>query len=239
MKRIATLLTFALLAAAPASAIGAVPTETEASAEGKSAFAGSAVALGQGVGLGTFVADEYARTPQVSTSLMLMPRYTFEVAEKKLVASMRQMFALEETRPDNATGRRLAWSDTTAMLAAPRIVVEPFTGVSVTPSVRYAAPLSLESMFASSFGTLGAAVALDRAFGHLELNGSFTATKGLFRYTSRVVTSEEALVTDDASRAVMVCRGGEQFCGSAGMNSDFAFRTALAVRYRLDRKSVV
>lgn len=239
MKRLARiLLSIAVIAsAAPARALG--PVEAAAGVEARSQsspFAGSAAALSQSAGLGTFVANEHARTPLLVTGMLLMPRYAFALGGSQLVLSLRELVALEETRPDNATGRRLAWSDLSARVAAPRLVTEPLTGIAVTPSVHYALPLSLESQFASSRGTLGATVALERRFGSLEVNGSLALAKGLFRYTSKVATAAEALLTDGENRAVMICRAGESFCGSAGMNSELSLRTALSMRYQLSER---
>ncbi len=202
-------------------------------------FAGSALGLSQSVGLGTFVADEHARTPTTATQLLLAPRFGFDLGGVALAVSARQTLSWEETQPDNPTGRRFDLDDTRLSVAAPRLLVEPFTGVGLTPSVRYLLPTSYASQGAGSHGTLGLGLGLARGFGsdsgnQVEVAYAFAFNKGFARYTAKGVASGP--VADPEGRAVVLCRSGESTCASAGMNTDYSFANTLSLRWAYGRR---
>lgn len=211
---------------------------SSAPADSASPF-GLAVGLSESVGLGTFVANPFARTPTVGTTLTLNPSVRFTLAGKKMVAAAKWSGYLEHTKPDNAMGRSFAPTDVFLTVSLPAVATIPGAGISVSPGVRYTVPVSYESSFASSRGTSGLSVVLARSLYGFDLSYTGAVNKGFFGYTSKVATAKEALLTDDQGRRVIVCREGEQFCGSAGMNTQFSFSNILAVGFNLSSKMSV
>lgn len=210
--------------------------EPEAQEQRKRSPFGFTISFSEQVGIGTFVANEFARTPTIGSFLMLQPSYRFSVKGVPMVATVRQNLFLEHTRPDNMTGRRFSPSDTQLNLVLPGLYTEKFTGISLTAIFRYTLPISYESRYATSFGTPGVMVSLSRSLYGFDLGLTSSFNKGLYRYTSRVATPDMAALTDGDGRSIIICRGGATACGSGGMNTNFSFWNNLSVRYNVTSK---
>ncbi len=254
---LAALLIPAVASAQPATSPGALPIDSGAAtsqtstdtvgtvagtvepepekARARSPF-GFTVSFSEQVGAGTFVADEFARTPTIGSFLMLQPSYRFSVAKLPMAVSVRQNLFLEHTRPDNMNGRRFSPMDTQVSLVFPGLYTEKVTGITLTAILRYSIPISYESRFANSLGTPGAMVNLSRSLYGFDLSFMSALNKGLFLTNSRVATRDLAAITDGDGRSIVICRGGEAVCGSGGMNQNFSIWNNLGVRYNVTSK---
>lgn len=163
----------------------------------KARFGGLAT-FEQSLGVGSFVADRYARNTYYGMSLSLRPRYYFN---SKMLLELRFDIQTELTNsytPSSSTynttkKHQFLPSDTYLTFRYSNLLREPHTGISFSPYVRVGFPTSYESRFYDQY--LSAAFALDTtdmvANNHLYLDYTFRFTKYFNKYTTATVHTND------------------------------------------------
>jgi hypothetical protein len=168
---------------------------------------GGLIVLEQSLGLGTFVADKYARNPYYGLLLSARPRYYIN---KHMMLELRFDVQTELTS-SYTTGttkkHQFMPSDTYLTFRYSSAYKEPYTGITFSPYIRLAFPSSYESRFRDQY--LSMALALDisdmLAKGHVYLNYTFRFTKNFNKYTVATVSSN-----DEYPVAVARAKGNEE-----------------------------
>lgn len=139
---------------------------------------GGIVVLEQSLGLGTFVADEYARNPYYGWSLTLRPRYFFT---DKLFAELRFTLQGELTKSYTTSTthkRQVMPSDLFLTLKYQNLYTIPVLNIALSPSLRFGAPTSYESRYRNLYLSGAAGLDMQRIFGsHFLLYYSFRFNK--------------------------------------------------------------
>lgn len=195
------------------------------------------VGLDNSVGQGTFVNPAYYA--YVGSRLELAPSYSFTLLGKKLAASAGAGIGWEFTPPDNDNARRYSWSDLRLGISAPAIYKEKFTGVSISPSLGYSIPLTLESWTAGSLGNLSLSASLSRTFiEKLHTRLGFSVVKGFFGQPYSGISSAYASQRDAAGNLIYICRENAAYCAAAGNNTQWRIGANAGVSYNFsDRLS--
>jgi hypothetical protein len=171
---------------------------------------GGIVVLEQSLGLGTFVADEYARNPYYGWSLTLRPRYFFT---NKLFAELR--FSIQGELTESYTTstrykRQVMPSDLFLTLKYQNLYTIPVLKIALSPSLRFGAPTSYESRYRNLYLSGAAGLDMQRVFGsHFVLSYSFRFNKNF---------NETFTPTLDSKVAVTRFRGVEDAGGGMVIN---------------------
>ncbi len=178
----------------------------------KTPFAISVV-LEQQLGIGTFVADKFARNPFYGYSLSLRPRYYFT---DKLFAELQFSILGELTQSyqsSNTYKRQVMPSDLFLTLKYSNAYKIPGLGLNLSPYIRLGAPTSYESRYRNLYLSTAAGFNLGRMIGnHFFLDYAFRFNKN-FNKTAQPTIS-------GASIALARTRGNEDIGGGEVINGD-------------------
>ncbi|MBM4397861.1 MAG: hypothetical protein FJ087_19525 [Deltaproteobacteria bacterium] len=158
----------------------------------KSPF-GGIVILEQSLGVGTFVDNQYARTPSYAWLLSLRPRYYFT---NKLSAELRFDITQELTTSYGTSTtykRQVMPSDLLLTVRYHPVYRIPVVGIGISPFVRLGAPTSYESRYRNLYLSTAAGLDLNRLLGPVYLNYTFRTTKNFNRTTVATVTGPVAV----------------------------------------------
>lgn len=184
--------------------------------------------LDHALGQGTFIdASKYAF---LGASVDLALRYSFKVAGIKLGTSARGYFAYEYTLSDAPNGRRYAWRDLSFGLSAPAVYKEQFTGISITPSLSFIIPITLESWQASTITVLSAGLNLTRSVGLFDFSLAVSASRGFHQNPLNAVRAKGSV--DPTGYHKELSRQGETIAGVNGTNNAWSLSGSLAVTFR-------
>ncbi len=198
---------------------------------------GGIITFEQSLGLGTFVADKYARNPYYGMLLSLRPRYYIN---KKMMLELRFDIQTELTSSyTTSTTKKHQFmpSDTYLTFRYSSLLREPHTGITFSPYVRLGFPSSYESRFRDKY--LSLAVAFDLADmlakGHLYLNYTFRFTKNFNKYTVAAVSTN-----DQYPVAVARFKGNEELAtnliATGLQNTSFSFLDSVMVSWIINPK---
>lgn len=170
---------------------------------------GGTVILEQSLGVGTFVADQYARTPYYSWLLSIRPRYYIT---KQLFAELRFDLSQELTTSYGTTTTKkyqVMPSDTLLTVKYSNLYTIPKAKINFSPFIRITAPTSYESAYRDLYLALALGFDLTRTFGPIFLDYTIRASKSFNKYTV-------ATVKVDKSKPVAVARvkGNEELAGN-------------------------
>ena len=156
---------------------------------------GGLVLFDQSVGVGTFVADKYARNPYYAMVLSLRPKYYFTnqltlEGRFDLSAELTKSFTSTTTAP-----RQVMPSDLFFTLRYQNAYQGKYTGdIGISPFLRIAAPTSFESRYRNQYLSLGVGFDLSRMIGeHVFLGYTLRASKYFNRTTTATVTGPVAV----------------------------------------------
>ncbi len=166
----------------------------------------------QSLGIGTFVADQYARNPYYGWSLDLRPRYYFT---PKLFAELRFTLQGELTtsyQTSTTYKRQVMPSDLLLTLKYNNVATIPGIGVNFSPFIRLGAPTSYESRYRNLYLSTAAGFNLNRMFGnHVFLDYQFRFNKNWNRTAQPTISGTVALAR---------FRGAEDVGGGEVINGD-------------------
>ncbi len=184
----------------------AILTGSATGGKRKSKF-GGIVILEQSLGLGTFVADKYARNPYYGWSLTLRPRYFFT---DKLFAELRfsvQGELTESYTTSTTYKRQVMPSDLFLTVKYQNVYKIPVLDIGLSPYIRLGAPTSYESRYRNLYLSGAAGLDMQRMFGgHFLMFYSFRFNKN-FNKTFTPTLSDDVAVT--RFRGVEDAGGGE------------------------------
>ncbi len=231
---------------APAGNSGAAATQTTAAANVATSSSGSPSVAKSGdaqhaedeggvhfnggistsVGLGTFVAP--ATSAYLATIFNVGAAYGFEVKGKKLLATAGWLGYYELTLPDDEAGRRFSPWDIRPSLSAPKLWTEEHTGISLSPSVGFTIPASIESVNATLITALSAGVSANKKLGPFGLRLSVNGTRSFYRVPFVPTFARPA---PPAGPLVYIGREGETYINTAGMNPAWSLITGAGVSW--------
>ena len=196
---------------------------------------GGTVTFEQSLGLGTFVADTYARNPYYGMLLSLRPRYYIN---KKMMLELNFSIQTEITSSyTTSTTKKHQFmpSDTYLTFRYSSLLKEKHTGITFSPYIRLGFPSSYESRFRDQY--LSLAVAFDLADmlakGHLYLSYTFRFTKNFNKYTTATVSTN-----DDYPVAVARLKGNEELganlIATGLQNTSFSIRDSLLASWLIN-----
>lgn len=194
-----------------------------------------ATTLDHYLGVGTFVDTRYYS--YLAAWLTIQPQYLFSIGKQRLVASVTVRGAWEYTLPDVETGRRWSLFDTRIGVAAPAFFREPNTKIAFTPSVGLLLPTSLESWNAGLITSLSVGFALSRSIGVVDFRFNASGSRSFYGqansgYRNPNLDGTGAAPRDASGNLLAVCRPGEEFCATAGMNPAWSFVVGGQVQWR-------
>ena len=185
---------------------------------------GGIVALSQSLGLGTFVADQYARNPYYGWGLSLRPRYFIT---SKLFVELGFSIQGELTQSyqsSNTKKRQVMPSDLFLTLKYQDVYEIPVLKIRMSPSLRLGAPTSLESRYRNLY--LSGAIGLDlsRTFGnHFLLHYNIRFNKNFNRTFTPTLGTDVAVARfrgyEDA--------GGGEIINGVDNNTSFSVSNSL------------
>jgi hypothetical protein len=182
----------------------------------------------QFVGSGTFVNPDFYGS--MGLSVLFAPTYNFSANGLPLIVGLRQMAQVQYLRPvDNPTGRRFDFSDTRLSLTAPVLLTEKFTGIAFTPTFSFTLPISYDSRMASTITRLALGARLTRSLWRFDLTYSLGGARS-FHANPAIV--QFAAPRDPQGNLVALCRDGQSFCGSAGMNAAWSMANTFSLNFR-------
>lgn len=189
----------------------AILTGSATSGKRKSPF-GINATFEQSLGIGTFVADKYARNPYYGWSLDLRPRYYFT---PKLFAELRFTLQGELTtsyQTSTTYKRQVMPSDLLLTLKYNNVATIPGIKVNFSPFIRLGAPTSYESRYRNLYLSTAAGFNLNRMFGdHVFLDYQFRFNKNWNRTAQPTISGTVALAR---------FRGAEDVGGGEVINGD-------------------
>lgn len=176
-----------------ASSAAAATSDIDTKAQAKNKFPVSAtVVYDNSLGVGTFVANEYARNPSWSMSLSLRPSLTlWEKLRLSLRADVVKNLTTSYQGNANADAsaesymRQLTVSDLMLIASYPEIYKEPITGIGIGANLTAYAPVSMLSRSTNQVLALRPGVAVSWAWEGLSLGYSFFFRKN-FNTTTNV-----------------------------------------------------
>ncbi|MFH1807783.1 MAG: hypothetical protein ABIJ09_03505 [Pseudomonadota bacterium] len=187
------LLVPALVMLGAASTAHAITGNVDSTAQATKKFPVSATLVyDNSVGIGTFVANEYARNPSWSMSLSLRPSLTlWEKLRLTLRADVvkNMTTSFQGNANADASGesyvRQMTVSDLMLIAAYPQIYKEPITGISIGASLTGYAPVSMLSRATNQVVALRPGLAVNWAWEGLSLDYAFYFKKN-FQTTTNV-----------------------------------------------------
>ena len=190
------------------------------------------------LGTGTFVnPDLYS---SLTMALTVSPAYSFHVKGIDLRLSALGRLLYEYTLPDNETGRRIAPWDIRLGLSAPAIYKDKLTGINVSPSVGLTIPTTLESWQAGLITSASAGVALSRKVSMFDFAATASAAHGF--YTSvenRIANPNKSTEQNNNPNTWILCRTGEAYCGTLGMNTNWTVITGLSANFHATKELII
>ncbi len=178
----------------------------------KSPF-GVNVLLEQSLGIGTFVADKYARNPYYGWTLQLRPRYYFT---DKFFAELSFALTGELTtsyQTSTTTKRQVMPSDLILNLKYSNVYKIPGLGIGISPYLRLGAPTSYESRYRNLYLSTAAGLNLTRMF------GSHVLVDYMFRFNKNWNKTAQPTITG-SQIALSRLRGNEDVGGGEVINGD-------------------
>lgn len=171
----------------------AILTGGTAAGKRKFPFGGIAI-LEQSLGVGTFVANEYARTPYYAYLVSLRPRYYIT---DQLSAELRFDFSQELTVSSGTSTtykRQVMPADLLLTVRYQDVYKIPKVGIGISPFVRIGAPTSYESRYRNLYVSTAAGFDLTKLLGPVFLDYTLRATKNFNGTTTATVTGPVAVV---------------------------------------------
>jgi len=198
---------------------------------------GGTVTFEQVLGLGTFVADTYARNAYYGMLLSMRPRYYIN---KKMMLELNFSIQTELTSSyTTSTTKKHQFmpSDTYLTFRYSGLLKEKYTGITFSPYIRLGFPSSYESRFRDQY--LSMALAFDvtdmLAKGHLYLGYTFRFTKNFNKYTTATVSTN-----DNYPVAVARLRGNEELgsnlIATGLQNTSFSVRNSIMASWLINPK---
>lgn len=179
-------------------------------AEGHEASRLRARIIGEmGVGMGTFVANEFSDDPLVYSALTLTPIYRLASLPLQPNLSISQAFQWEYTDPNNVSARRFQWGDTLVSLSTNSLYLHEPTGIRLGASLGATLPISYRSWHTNKITATSGSLRATWGSGKFMVMGTAGATKHFYLYRNEVHEGEVAF--DDGLKAVH-CRSGQEVC---------------------------
>lgn len=206
----------------------------------KEKFRGSSASFSSSVGTGTFVADEFADSPYLDTSLSFSVRYKL-APKHSLNAGWGLTYEL--STPDNAEGRRFTPNNTT--LGYSYSYGPLLAKINLSASARVALPTSYESQYNGTIFNLTVGPNLSRSFLKDKLTLALTS-----RFTKYVPNSPnrglrngdpntgtgKTQTGETPNYASAYCREGANFCSGGSLNANYSFYNSLSLSYSFTEK---
>lgn len=171
------------------------------------------ILLEQSLGIGTFVADKYARNPYYGWLLQLRPRYYFT---DKLFAEVNFSIQGELTNSyttSTTQKRQVMPSDLLLTVKYSNIYKVPVLGINLSPYIRLGAPTSYESRYRNLYLATAVGFNLTRMFGqHVLLDYLFRFNKNWNKTAQPTLGSGRI--------ALSRLRGNEDIGGGEIINGD-------------------
>ncbi|MBN2360514.1 MAG: hypothetical protein JXR83_13750 [Deltaproteobacteria bacterium] len=170
-----------------ATAPTATATVEAGDKDGKPKFPVSAsVTLDNSVGIGTFVANQYARNPQWSIGVAFRPSLTlWEKVNLSLSVAAAKNMLLNYTYGDSYM-RQLTIGDVGFGVAYPELYREPVTGIGFGANCSFAIPVSMQSRSATLITAVRPALSVNWSWQDLSLNYGIAFRKNFHMYTNVV-----------------------------------------------------
>jgi hypothetical protein len=189
------------------------------------------------VGIGTFV--DPTKYAYLAAQVNAFVSYRTQIKGRAIAFGL-QPFGLnglfyEYTPPDSSTGKRANWSDARIAVSMPALIKESFTGIVATPSFNVIFPTTPESWNAGLITRVGLGLSANRVFmspiGMIQVGAGGIGTFGAYRNPQRLVYKDNR--RDPAGNPIVLCRTGEQVCGSFGNNPMFAIQASMGVTWSI------
>ncbi len=213
----------------------------ESTTKGSGAHFGGIITFEQSLGLGTFVADEYARNPYYGWSFYFRPRYYIN---RKMYVELRWGFDVELTSSYTSASsgaisnkkHQFMPSDVYLMYRYNSLLKEKHTGISFSPYVVLNFPASYFSRHQGLYlgSTFGFHLSDAVAKGKLFLDYRFSFKKNFHKYT-------ESLLSKSESYPIALARlGGNEDLGeyiaSGTDNTSFTFSNSFMISWSMTDK---
>lgn len=187
------------------------------------------------LGTGTFVNPNYYSYLAANLSITL--RYAFKVRETILAASLSGRLTYEYTLPDNSNGRRFSPWDTRLGISAPGLIKNSFTGISISPSLGFVIPTTLESWNAGLITSLSAGLSVSKALGRFEFLLTGSGARAFHTNPMNAIhaqnLAEQSQTRNSAGELTVLSRAGETLSDSAGMNTAWTASVGGNVKLRI------
>ncbi len=196
------------------------------------------------LGTGTFVNPDYYSS--LTMALTVSPAYSFRVKGVDLRITALGRLLYEYTMPDNETGRRITPWDIRLGLSAPAVYREKVTGIAISPSIGLTIPTTLESWQAGLITSASAGVSLSRSIRWFDFAATASAAHGFYtsvenRISNPYGNQPTPTITEGGTSANtwILCRTGESYCGTAGMNTNWTVITGLSANFHATKALIV
>lgn len=189
------------------------------------------VSLSNSLGLGTFVDPAYFAS--LGSFASVGANYLFTAAGRKMNVNAGWSVAYQATQNLPDTGRRVSPSDLRLGWSMPNAWSHEKWGISLAPSAGLIVPTTLESWHATLISSLSVGLSANKRVGDFGLRLSVNASKGLYALPFTPVAPSSL---DQWNNNIVLCRTGEAYCGSGGLNPAFALGVGGGVSWSLTER---
>jgi len=188
---------------------------------------GGSFSFSQSLGLGTFVADSFARQPYYGWSISLSPRVFLYKKDLWLSAAFSMSGELSQSYSSGNTYPRVFMPSDFFVSLRYKYQI-PVIKVNFQPWVRVGAPTSAESRARNLFLSTGFGFNLNRMFGkHVVLSYGFSFNKNWNGSTNAILPATSSLVRLDGAEDA----GSGQAYGAGSLTTELSIRNSLMASF--------
>ncbi|HNZ04446.1 MAG TPA: hypothetical protein PLY68_07670 [Myxococcota bacterium] len=193
---------------------------------------GGSFSFGQSLGLGTFVADKFARQPYYGWSISLSPRVFLYKKDLWLSAAFSMAGELSQSYSSGNTYPRVFMPSDFFVSLRYRYQI-PVIKVNLQPWVRVGAPTSAESRARDLYLSTGFGFNLNRMFGkHVVLSYGFSFNKNWNGATNVLLPATSSLIRLNGAEDA----GSGQAYGAGSLTTELSIRNSLMASFIINEQ---